>query len=241
MERIWFVKDAPLFERLTNSEIRPLEYRSRARTFPRGSSIFLPDDPVVFLITEGRITSEVAYWHDQRAVAVELEPGDFFGIVPGCGDLLHGGSAKAILDATIVAIPSDHFRGMIDRHADLMISVTRRQGWTRRRVVSWLIDLVFRTTRQRIARLLLSLVGSSEFRPAHEVEAPIPLSIKELTHLTLSDYGVVEYVVGELITDDLIRCRGNSITLLDPRRLAHLYLPRSVPESKMSVRKRVRQ
>ena len=83
MERIWFIKDVPLFERLTNSEIRPIEYRSRARSFPQGSPIQLPEEPVVFLLTEGQIRTEVAYWDDQSAVSPWWREGRRWRSTPG--------------------------------------------------------------------------------------------------------------------------------------------------------------
>ena len=57
MERLWFIKDIPLFERLTDSEIRPLEYHSRAQTFARGTSINLPEEPSVLDRKSTRLNS----------------------------------------------------------------------------------------------------------------------------------------------------------------------------------------
>lgn len=230
MERIWFVKDVGLFERLTDSEIRPLEYHSRARTFAEGTTIALPEEPSVFLVSEGRVSLEVVYRDDQSPVTAQLEPGDFLGILPGCSSLLHRNSIAAETAATLIAIPTTFFDRIIDRHADVVITVMRHAAFRSQRLTSWLSDLVYRSTTQRVARILLHAVRQGDFQPAHGVELPIPLPLADLARLAGSDSHVVQYAVEQMVDDDLIRWDRREFQILDPRRLAHDYLrPLSAP------------
>lgn len=241
MERLWFVKDIPLFERLTESEIRPLEYHSRAQTFARGTSIDLPEEPSVFLISDGCVSLEVTYRHDQSPVTAQLEPGDFLGIVPGCSSLLHGNSIAADTAATVIAIPPPFFDRIIDRHSDVVTRVSRRAGFKQNPLTSWLTDLVFRTTRQRVARILLNAVSIGDFQPTHGVSLPVPLSLRELTRLAGSDLEVAQYAIELMADDDLVRWDNNGFHLLDPRRLAHDYLrPAATRTLRMWQRREIR-
>jgi CRP-like cAMP-binding protein len=239
MERIWFIKDIPLFERLSEREIRPIEYRSRARSFARGSNIPLTEDALVYLVTEGQIRIEVAYVGNQTPISVVLDPGDFFGVVAGCEPLLHSDSLEAVSNLHLVAIPNDVFHGFIERHSDIFISVTKFAGFATRRVISWLPNLVYRTIQQRIARLFLSLVDTTEFRPAHAVGLPVALSIRDLVRLTAGERNLVTTALGELENDDLIRVCGRSYELLDPRRLAHMHLKSPLSASHYPFRRKV--
>ena len=47
-EKLWYLKSWALFERLSADEIRAVESRSRARSFPRKSPVYLPADEVGF-------------------------------------------------------------------------------------------------------------------------------------------------------------------------------------------------
>ncbi|MBM4002895.1 MAG: Crp/Fnr family transcriptional regulator [Planctomycetes bacterium] len=239
MERFWFIKDIPLFERLSEREIRPIEYRSRARSFARGSSIPLAEDALVYLVTEGKIRIKVAYVGNQTPLSVVLEPGDFFGVVPGCGPLLQNDSLEAVANLHLVAIPNDVFHGFIERHSDIFISVTKLAGFATRRIISWLPNLVYRTIQQRIARLFLSLVDTTEFRPAHTISLPVPLSIRNLVRLTAGEHNLVTMALEKLENDDLLRERGSTYELLDPRRLAHMHLKSPLSASHYRFRRKV--
>ena len=97
-------------------------------------------------------------------------------------------------------------------------------GFKQNALISWLTDLVFRTTRQRVARILLHAVSIGDFQPAHGVSLPVPFSLPELTRLAGSDQEVTRYAIELMADDDLVRWDNHGFHLLDPRRLAHDYL-----------------
>src|SRR5688500_17079156 len=80
-EAIWFLKPCPLFEHLTPDECQRLESRSRARAFPRRSTIYFPDEPgeSVLLLTRGQVKIMALTPDGPEMIFAFIEPGELFG------------------------------------------------------------------------------------------------------------------------------------------------------------------
>ena len=80
-EKLWYLKQANLFEQLSAEELARVESRSRMQVFPRKGIVYLPNDSghSVFLLTSGRIRLYHVTAEGKETVLTFIEPGEIFG------------------------------------------------------------------------------------------------------------------------------------------------------------------
>ena len=80
-ERLWYLKQCDLFQRLPPDRIAALESRCRMKVFPRSSPIYLPSDHAnaVMLLAQGRVKIGSFTEEGKQAILAFIEPGELFG------------------------------------------------------------------------------------------------------------------------------------------------------------------
>ncbi len=158
-EKMWLLKNCDLFQRLAPEEIRHLEASCRVRTFQRGGLIYAPRDvgEGVLLLSAGRVKLCTITVEGKKPILAFIEPGELFGELA----ILETGNrdeyAEACEPSTVIFIPADYLRQLMERHAHLSIGITRLMGLRRRRIERRLKSLLFRSNRERLVELLLEL------------------------------------------------------------------------------------
>src|SRR5947207_8781157 len=134
-EAIWFLKRCPLFEHLTPDECVRLEARSRARSFPRRSVIYFPDEPgeSVLLLTRGRVKIMALTPDGRETIFAFIEPGELFGELAVLDPAPRSEHAEAVEDSHALAIPRDELLWLMARRPDGALSVTKPLGLRPRR------------------------------------------------------------------------------------------------------------
>lgn len=227
-ERRWFLKRCNLFERLPPEEINALELRSRARTFPRGSPIYLPADAAdgVLVLTEGRVRLGSYTEDGKQTILAFVDPGEMFGELALVDSGAREEFAEAAEKSTVVLIPRDVMQDLLDRYPQLALGVTRLFGLRRQRIERRLKYLLFRSNRERLGHLLLELAEQYGRRIDRGVELAVKLSHQELASIIGSTRETVTVALGELRADGLLELGRQKIILTDPQRLAaSLSLP----------------
>jgi len=221
-ETIWYLKRCPLFARLTPAECRRLEARARARTFPRGAAVYVPDDPgeTVLLLTEGRVKIRTLTADGRETILVFVEPGELFGELALVDAAPRDEHAEAVQDSRLLAIPRDELLGLIARRPDVALSVTKLLGLRLRRVENRLKNVLFRSTRERLVALLLELVGSHGKAVPGGWEVGVKLTHQDLANLIGSSRESVTLTLGRLQRDGLIAVVRRRIVVRDRARLA---------------------
>src|SRR5262245_23792951 len=159
-ESIWYLKRCPLFEHLSPEECRRLETRARARTFPKKAVIYFPDQSgeSVLLLARGRVKILSLTPGGRETIFAFIEPGELFGELAVLDAAPRNEYAEAVEESVTLAIPREDLLAMMGTRPDLAMAVTKLIGLRRRRVETRLRNLLFRTTRERTAAVLLELL-----------------------------------------------------------------------------------
>ena len=128
---------------------------------PRGQSVFVQGDPAdtLFFLQQGKIKLAVVNDVGKEAVVGIVAAGQFFG--EGCltRQALHNGSACALQDCVVIAIARNTIITALRRHAELAEMFI---AFLLARIVRFeadLIDQLFHSSEQRLARLLLTMAN----------------------------------------------------------------------------------
>jgi CRP/FNR family cyclic AMP-dependent transcriptional regulator len=135
--------------------------------YKRGETIFKQGGPgthVMFLQTGG-VKVSVLSKSGREAVVGLFGPGDFFG--EGClaGQLLHHGSAIAILPSAVLSIPKNQMAALLRKQHTMANQFIAHMLARNSRIESDLLDQLFNSTEKRLARALLLLAGYGTDQP----------------------------------------------------------------------------
>src|SRR6266496_507850 len=156
-EKLWYIKNCDLFELLPPEQLAKLEARSRIRTFPKGSPIYLPTEAAasVLLLAEGRVKLCGYTPEGKQSILAFIEPGELFGEL---ALLVSGGTreeyAEAVAASTVVWLPADEVQRLMAESPGLSLGITKLIGLRRKRIERRLKYLLFRSNRDRLIHLL---------------------------------------------------------------------------------------
>jgi len=221
-ERFWYLKNCPLFERLNPDEIARVESRSRSKSFPARSQVYLPSDAgdSVLLLVSGRVKLYHITGEGKETILTFIEPGELFGEL----SLLDRGDrneyAETMHKSTVVLIPGDEVHRLMETHPDVALRVTKLIGFRRQRIERRLKSLLFRSNRERLVALLLELAERYGRRKDDGVLIGIRLSHQELAGVIGATRETVTVLLGNLRDEGLLTINRRQLLLHDVQRLA---------------------
>ncbi len=216
-ERLWYLKRCSLFERVSADELARLEQVSRWRKFPRGSMIYFPDNAAdsAFVLATGRVKLCDLSVDGKESILAFIEPGEMFGELAVIDESPQDEFATAVEASSVVAIPGDVLRKMIESLPAVSLGITKLIGLRRRRIERRLKSLLFRSNRQRLAHLLLDLVASNGRPAADGVEIGMRLSHQDLASVIGSTRESITLLLGEFQNEGVLRLGRQKIVVLD--------------------------
>ncbi len=221
-QKLWHIRNCSLFRRLDAEQLAQLEKQARARVFPRNSAVYLPSDAAddAFLVAEGRIRICSHTPDGKQAILAFVEPGELFGELA----LLHPGDredrAEAAVDSTVVQLPGERLRQLMERSADLTLGVTKLIGLRLQRIERRLRSLLFRSNRDRLAHLLLDLAEQYGRRTDGGILLEIRLSHQDLAAVIGATRETVTTLLGEMQLEGLLQVSRQKIVIRDIEKLA---------------------
>lgn len=221
-QTFWHVKNCSLFQRLSESQLEQLEQRARIRKFTKGSAVYLPSDfgDGTFLLAEGRVRICSTTPEGKQTILAFVEPGEVFGEL----SLIENGEreerAEVTVNSTVILLPNDHLRTLMEQSASLSLGVTKLIGLRRKRVERRLRSLLFRNNRDRLSHLLIELSDQYGNPTADGIELSIKLSHHDLASIIGATRETVTTLLGEMQSEGLLKIRRQRLLILDLRKLA---------------------
>ena len=221
-ERLWFLKQCDLFQRLSSEQLSALESRCRVRKFPRGTPVYLPSDEAnaVLLLAEGRVKIGNFTEEGKQSILAFIEPGELFGELSLMGSEQREEYAEAVEKSTVVLIPKQEMETLLAENPGVSLGVTKLIGLRRQRIERRLKNLLFRSNRERLIHLLLDLAEQYGKRVPDGVELGIKLSHQDLANIIGSTRETVTVVLGELQNEGRLQLGRRKIILSDVGQLA---------------------
>ena len=232
VQSYWHVRNCSLFQRLNDQQLESLEQRSRIRKFPKGSSIYLPNDLAdgTFLVAEGRVQICSTTPEGKQCILAFVEPGEVFGELSLIDHGQREERAEAVVGSTVVVIPSEHIRSLMEESAELSLGVTKLIGFRRKRVERRLRSLLFRNNRDRLTHLLVELADQYGIATSDGIELSIRLSHQDLASIIGATRETVTTLLGEMQSEGLLKIRRQRLLIRNLRKLAG-EIPESRPMS----------
>lgn len=224
-ENLWFLKRLPIFSGLGDESATSVVSHGRERLLAEGTLLNASDQnrDEVFVVLRGQL-EVLSYQPDgRRGIVNILEPGDFWGWLDNRGRA-EGGEELLTLRATTavshMTFSREYFERLLARRPTVAVEVTRMLGLRTRRYEVRLASLIYQSSRQKLASLLLEISHTSpqtSIDLSHDqLGALIGLSREQVTRL-LGDFALAGHIrsarrkILVLDREGLRRVRGGAV------------------------------
>jgi CRP-like cAMP-binding protein len=220
-EKIWFLKDCDLFERLSAAEKRRLESQAVIRTFPADAFIYFPTDPgqSVLVLTRGRVKIKYLNPDGQETILAFIGEGELFGELAILDTQPRNEYAEAVVETDVIAIPRDDMLWLMERRPEMALHITRLFGFRRRRIENRLRNILFCSVRQRVVALMLELMMTHGQVDGDRCDITLPLSHQDIASLIGATRETVTLTLGQLQDEKLLRVERRRLIVLARERL----------------------
>ncbi len=223
-EKIWYLQRVNLFEGFEKEEMMALARMTQEKTYRKKEIIYLPGQPGnhVYLLKKGvvKISKITADGHELTLAL--LKPGEMFGEVEAMDQSRRDTQAEAHSETMICMLGRDDFLRMVQSKPHLGIRLSKLIGWRRRVIENRLENVLFRTTPQKLARLLLDLTEQFGEKTVHGVKITVSLTHNDLANLIGAARATLTETLNDFRREGWIQMQGKSITVLKPDILASL-------------------
>lgn len=221
-QNFWHIRNCSLFHRLNDSQLEFLEQRARMRTFPKGTTVYMPTEVAegTFLLAEGRIRIGSTTPDGKQCILGFVEPGELFGELSIVDNGQREERAEAIVHSTVVLIASQHIRQLMEQSPELSLGVTKLIGIRRKRVERRLRSLLFRNNRDRLTHLLVELAEQYGQATSEGIELKIRLSHQDLAAVIGATRETVTTLLGEMQSEGLLRIQRQRLWIHDLPKLS---------------------
>ena len=220
-QSFWHIRNCSLFGRLSDEQLERLERKSLYRKFPKGSSIYLPQDTAdaAFLVAEGRVRLCSTTPDGKQCILGFIDSGELFGEMSVVDSSSREERAEAAVNTSVVLIPGNVLRELMEQSSQLTLGVTKLIGLRRRRIERRLKSLLFRNNRDRLTHLLTELAEQYGTATTEGIELRIRLSHQDLASVIGATRETVTTLLGEMQTEGLVTIRRQKLIVHDIPRL----------------------
>jgi CRP-like cAMP-binding protein len=203
-----------------------LKQIAQHRTFGRKDTLARVGDPAteLYLLAQGRVRLFSHSPQGRNLTLSVVEPGDIFGELVLFANQRWVSDAQALSDGALYAIPRHKLEVLLEQDPSLVLRVMENLGQRLQAVERRLGDLVFKSVPERLAALLLDLVGPNARQ--NDIPTRVP---NRYTHLQLAEMinthrETVTKVFNRFRDDRLLDFDRREIVLLDMGRLREMAL-----------------
>jgi len=227
---IWHVGRIDWLRGLPEERLEDLRSSSQSVTYRPGEMIFLPErqPAFVYVLTSGLVRifrlspsgDELQFGH--------VLPGEIFGELELFVDRPRESFAQAVEHSTALKITRDYFQVVIKSSPGVMFEVSRQMGGRFKKIEGRVEDLVFRSARSRVARILLQLAREFALPDGRGTSIGLPLTQSEIAVMVGASRQTVNLCLSQLREEQVLDYEGQRFTLLDRDRLEHVAEEREI-------------
>lgn len=218
-----FLKQFPLFESLTESEMNLLLEMVEFRKRPRYSYIYMPGDlsNTIFFLVRGVVKIGTHSSDGKEVIKSILHPIAMFGELGIVGEETRSDFAKAMNeDVHFFCLKVSDFKRLIKINHKLFESILAMVGGRLRKAEDRLESLIFKDARTRIIEFLKDSANTRGRRVGYEMLVKHSLTQQDIANITGTSRQTVTSVLNDLKKSNLIFFNRRSILIRDMAKLA---------------------
>lgn len=158
--KLWYLKNLDIFSHLRNEEHEMIEKASIMREVKKGERLYLQGsaDKNIYLLKKGTVKITKLTPHGKEIILDIFKGGSIFGEMSAIDPRERDESAEVLEDGLICTINRSQFQEMMQVVPGLSIKVTKMIRFRLWKIENRLLDLVYSSVEQRLAKTLINLL-----------------------------------------------------------------------------------
>jgi CRP/FNR family cyclic AMP-dependent transcriptional regulator len=222
--KLWYLKNLDIFSHMRPEEYQMLDRYSRMREVKRGDVLYLQGDKDrnFYILKKGAVKITKLTPQGNEIILDIFTAGTIFGEIAVLEPRERDESAVVVEDGLVCIMQQDDFDRLVAMVPGLSVRMTKMIGLKRWKIENRLLDLLYRTVEQRLAKTFLNLLD--DFGVPHEggYLLRIKLTHKDYADLIASTRETVTTTLSRMKTDGLIDLEGKYVVIRSQEKLQRL-------------------
>jgi len=216
-----FLRQVSLFGGLSDKDLRELESVVRERSFRKNEVIFHAQEPgnALFVIKCGRVKISMDDRSGREVILRIFEAGDFFGEMSLLDGEPRSATVSSLEPCQALILSRDEFLRFIPRHPEVVMKMLTALSQRLRKADEQISRLVFADAYEKVASVLMDIIGERKIPLNIGAEVPLSLTRKELADLAGLSRETLTRVIADFQRAGLVRIEGRRMAIVSPAKL----------------------
>ena len=223
--KLWYLKNLDIFSHLRNEEMHHvIEKTSAMQEIKRGETLYLQgsSDKDIYILKKGAVKINKLS-PEGRVITLDIfKGGTLFGELGTIDESERDETAEVVEDGLLCIMSKSNFDEMLKIVPGLSIRLNKIIGLRRRKIENKLLDLLYSTVEERLAKTLITLLDDFGIPDGDSYILKIKLTHQDLSELIASTRETTTATLNNLKKEGLIDYEGKYIKIPDKDKLASL-------------------
>jgi CRP-like cAMP-binding protein len=230
--KLWYLKNLDMFSHLRDEEMHHvMEKTSSMKDIRRGDILYLQgtSDKNIYILKKGAVKINKLSTEGRVITLDILKGGTLFGELGAIDDADRDETAEVIEDGLLCIMTKVQFDGLLKMVPGLSIRLNKIMGLRRRRIENKLLDLLYCTVEERLAKTLIHLLDDFGVPDGDSYNLKVKLTHQDLSELIASTRETTTATLNNLKRENLIDYEGKYIRIVDKDKLEAVYRQPDLP------------
>lgn len=224
LTKLWYLKNLDVFSHMRDEEYKMIDQYSSMREIKKGEILYLQgaSDKKAYILKSGAVKITKVTQQGNEIILDIFSGGTIFGEMSFVEAQERDESAVVVEDGLVCIMKKDDFDRLVQMVPGLSVKMTKMMGLKRWKIENKLLDLLYRTVEQRLAKTFLNLL--EDFGVPHEggYLLQIKLTHKDYADLIASTRETVTATLNKMKNDGLIDFKDKYVIIRAQNKLEDL-------------------
>lgn len=204
--KIWYLKNLDIFSHLSDEQYKLIDRLAVMRSVKKGEVLYFQGatDNKFYMLKKGVVKITKLTPHGNEIILDIFSGVSLFGEIEVLNPQERDESAIVVEDGLICTMTKEDFERLVQMIPGLVIKMTKMIGLRRWKIENKLLDLLYRTVEQRLAKTFLNLLDDFSLPHNNGYLLKIKLTHKDFADLIASTRETVTATLNKLKNEGLI-------------------------------------
>jgi CRP/FNR family cyclic AMP-dependent transcriptional regulator len=213
--KLWYLKNLDIFSHLNDDQYQMIDRLAAMRPVKKGEVLYFQGatDKKFYMLKKGAVKITKLTPHGDEIILDIFSGVTLFGEIGVLNPQERDESAIVVEDGLICTMTKEDFERLVQMIPGLVIKMTKLIGLRRWKIENKLLDLLYRTVEQRLAKTFLNLLDDFSIPHGNGYLLKIKLTHKDFADLIASTRETVTATLNKLKNEGLIDFEGKYLVI----------------------------
>ncbi len=213
--KLWYLKNLDIFSHLSDEQYKLIDSLAAMRPVKKGEVLYFQGgtDKKFYMLKKGVVKLTKLTPHGNEVILDIFSGVTLFGEIGVLNPQERDESAIVVEDGLICTMTKEDFERLVQMIPGLVIKMTKIIGLRRWKIENKLLDLLYRTVEQRLAKTFLNLLDDFSIPRGGGYLLKIKLTHKDFADLIASTRETVTATLNKLRNEGLIDFEGKYLVI----------------------------